>query len=46
MKEVKSEATGCQWTDLYTVRNNKVTVLRTSLEHVDVTENNRKISNA
>ena len=20
MKEVKSEATGCQWTDLYTVR--------------------------
>ena len=46
MKEVKSEATGCQQTDLYTLRNNRVTVLRTSLVHVDVTEDNREISNA
>ena len=46
MKEVKSEATGCQQTDLYTLRNNRVTVLRMSLVHIDVTEDNRKISNA
>ena len=45
-KEVKSEATGCQQTDLYTLRNNRVTVLRTSLVHVDVTEDNREISSA
>ena len=46
MKEVKSEATGCQQTDLYTLRNNRVTVLQTSLVHVDVTEDNRTISGA
>ena len=46
MKEVKSEATGCQQTDLYTLRNSRVTVLRTSLVHVDVTEDNREISSA
>ena len=46
MKEVKSEATGCQQTDLYTLRNNRVTVLRMSLVHVDVTEDNREISSA
>ena len=45
-KEVKSEATGCQQTDLYTLRNNRVTVLQTSLVHIDVTEDNREISNA
>ena len=45
-KEVKSKATGCQQTDLYTLRNNRVIVLRTSLVHVDVTEDNREISNA
>ena len=45
-KEVKSEATGCQQTDLYTLRNNRVTVLRMSLVHVDVTEDNREISSA
>ena len=45
-KEVKSEATGCQQTDLYTLRNNRVTMLWMSLVHVDVTEDNRKISNA
>ena len=37
MKEVKSEATGSQPTDLYALRNNRVTVLWTSLVHVDVT---------
>ena len=37
-KEVKSEATGCQQTDLYTLRDNRVTVLQTLLVHVDVTE--------
>ena len=46
MKEVKSEATGCQQTDLYTLGNNRVTMLQMSLVHVDVTEDNRKISNA
>ena len=45
-KEVKSEATGCQQTDLYTLRNNRVTVLWTSLVHVYITEDNRKLSNA
>ena len=45
-KEVKSGAIGCQQTDLYTLRNNRVTVLRTSQVHVDVTKNNREISNA
>ena len=45
-KEVKSEAAGCQQTDLYTLRNNRVTVLQMSLVHVDVTEDNRKISSA
>ena len=44
MKEVKSEATGCQQTDLYTLRNSRVTVLRTSLVHIDVTEDNREVS--
>ena len=46
MKEVKSEATGSQLTDLYTLWNNRVTVLWMSLVHVDITEDNRKISNA
>ena len=46
MKEVKSEATGSQQTDLYTLRNNRVTVLWMSLVHVDVTEDNRTISGA
>ena len=45
-KEVKSEATGCQQTGLYTLRNNRVTVLWTSLVHVDVTEDNREIDSA
>ena len=46
MKEVKSEATGCQQTDLYTLRDRRVTVLQMSLVHVDVTEDNREISSA